>query len=94
MDTIFAVTPYLPFEIIFLHAEREEVYFDTLSISSQLQKRHEDEKEVVVLLYYPDCHFENIGRIVKSDDGKQKIVRLFSSKDDFIVQLRNTTSVM
>jgi hypothetical protein len=87
MDTILSTTPYLPYDVIFIHAESKEVYFDTMSMS-QKPLPTETEREVVVLLYYPDCHFENIGRIISNEEGKQKIIRMFSNKDEFIKKLR------
>jgi hypothetical protein len=114
MDTILSISPYLPYHLIFIHAESKEIYFDTTTISGISSKdekddkdekdekddkddkenekdekdEKDDEKEVVLLLYYPDCHFENVGRIVANEDGKQKIIRVFPN-DSFIQKLRN-----
>lgn len=127
MDTILSITPYLPYDLIFIHSESKDVYFDTQTISSEMDEpssstpetlldtlpvdlphdlhhdeietnddkanRHkslesESDREVLILLYYPDCHFENVGRIVSNEDGKQKIIRVFQNDDEFVRELR------
>jgi len=112
MDTILSITPYLPYDLIFIHSESKDVYFDTRNISSETGQNGQNgrqeqnnispsldgsvedetldpsEREVVILLYYPDCHFENVGRIVNNEDGKQKIIRVFQNDDDFVRELR------
>ena len=88
MDVVLALAPYLPYDLIFLHAETLEVYFDTVMVSRR-QTRPEDEQEVILLLYHPDCHFESLGRVVANPTTKRtKIVRVFSSRDPFILRLR------
>jgi len=88
MDTILCILSYLPYQVIFLHADTEQVYFDTSSLSQNHVKDNEEEEEVIVLLYYPDCHFENIGKVVVHENNRQKIIRLFTSQDSFIQCLR------
>jgi len=80
METIMGISPYLPYDILFLNAETREVFADTRGWFLS------EENPVIILLYYPSIsHYENCGQL----SGQSKICRVFSSDNEWIQYLRS-----
>ncbi|NBV29624.1 hypothetical protein EBS02_11555, partial [bacterium] len=74
--------PYLPCDIIFLDISSEKSYFDTKDFGRS------DSRDVVLLLYHPEVHYENLGRYYGTEQGGGGLSRIFSKDDPLIEFLR------
>ena len=59
MDTILSISPYLPYHLIFIHAESKEIYFDTTTISGISPKVEQDD------------HDEKVDKVDKDDKDEK-----------------------
>lgn len=92
VDLVMAMYPYLPYDIIFVRADTQEVFADTASWSSP-DETEGSARNVLVMLYFPDSHFENLGQFSSSpNDPRQKLVRVFPPDNEFVRFLRATAS--
>lgn len=83
--------PYLPCDVIFLDAASEKPYFDTKEFRREGGGGGANSRDVVLLLYHAEVHYENLGRYCPpSSDGtvSGNISRIFSKDDPLIRSLR------
>ena len=66
--------------IILLDATTEAIFKGMQMIKGSI----DPEKPFVVLLYFPDFHFESVGKVIQVDDGIKNVSRIFSADDDII----------
>lgn len=66
--------------IILLDAITENIFKGMNMITGSI----DIEKPFIILLYFPDFHFESIGKIIQADDGIKNVSRIFSADDDII----------
>jgi hypothetical protein len=75
-------------KIILIDATTKQV-FKGMKILSTFDDTYEEDNDeaFLILLYYPDSHFEPIGKIMYAEDGTKSLSRFFSYEDDIIQQI-------
>lgn len=87
VDMIMAMHHLLPYDVLFVQRDSRDVFADT---GSWHDRDHiVTSRPVLVLLHFPNAHFENVGKMLPPDgDGKQRLVRVFAPDDPLVLALR------
>jgi hypothetical protein len=73
----------LGYNIILIDATTQQI-FKGMRIFSD--PSNDDEDTYIVLLYFPEFHFESVGKIMYAEDGVTKSVSRFFTNDDDIIK--------
>jgi len=87
VDMIMSMHHLLPYDVLFVQRDSRDVFADTGSWHGKSDA--DASRPVLLLLHFPNAHFENIGKMLPPDgDGKQRLVRVFAPDDPLVVALR------
>lgn len=86
LETLYCLSPMLKHDLIIVHAETRSLYFDTRQVRPLQDHPH----HCLLLLYFPQGHFEALGRWEMSWDGKPTIVFRFRPTDPVVRQFRQS----